>query len=71
MTEKRKLELALKVLKYFLKKEGIHFTAELRREIGNMAKAIGIRSEEAMEFMRIILHEMVDEYLVKGTPEES
>jgi hypothetical protein len=56
-------EIARKLLKHKLQKDGIHKFApnEFRREIGNVAKAIGVEERVLMEFAEILVRELVDE----------
>lgn len=56
--------LSTAVLKYRLKADGVLIGGpNFGREIGNMAKALGVDSEELKGFIRRILHEIVDEVL--------
>lgn len=62
LTKERKGEIALLVLKHQKKKEGIRLCPEtFKRDVGNMAKSIGISSREAMEFAKEIVEETVRE----------
>ncbi len=61
MDEVRKGQLACMVLKYKLRKDGIRLTPALQREIANGAKSLGISKDEAIEFLEIIIRELVDE----------
>ncbi len=61
MNEIRKGELALLFLKLYMKQKGVRLTPNLKREVGNEAKAIGINAEEAIEFVEIIIRELVEE----------
>jgi|TARA_Y100000310_G_C20419739_1_gene686098 hypothetical protein len=65
MDEKRKGELAVMFLKNQLRQKGVRLTPNLKREIGNEAKAIGIDVEEATEFVEIIVRELVEESFAK------
>ena len=64
MDEKRYLEIALILFKVNLKKDrerlGGLLNAE-KREIGNIAKQIGISREEIKAFFKRLLAEMLDE----------
>jgi len=60
LTEERKGEIALKYLKYLMRREGIKLSAETKREVGNMAKQIGISNEEAELFAEDFVREFVD-----------
>ena len=61
MDDNRKGEIALAYLKNKLSEEGVRLTPNFRRQVGNTAKAIGISTEEAMEFAECIVRELVDE----------
>lgn len=61
MDEVRKGQIAFAYLKNKLHEEGVRLTPDLRRQVGNTAKAIGISTEEAMEFTEIIVRELVEE----------
>lgn len=61
MTPERQGQIALKFLKKKLRDEGVRLTQNTRREIGNVAGAIGISIEEAMEFAEILVRELVEE----------
>ncbi len=65
MDEKRKGELAILFLKHQLRQKGVRLTPNLKREIGNEAKAIGVEVEEAAEFVEIIIRELVEESFAK------
>jgi FKBP-type peptidyl-prolyl cis-trans isomerase (trigger factor) len=60
LSEQRKGEIALKLLKHIKKEEGIKLQAErFQREIGNMAKTLDIPKEELKEFARELVEELV------------
>lgn len=61
MDYSRKGEIALAYLKCRLREEGVRLSPNLRRQVGNIAKDIGISTEEAMEFIQIIVRELVEE----------
>ena len=63
MTPQRQGEISRKLLKRKLQKDGIHrFSAnEVRRDLGNVAKAIGVEESELVEFAEILVRELVDE----------
>ena len=60
MTEERKGPIALLYLKRKLKDGGIRLKPDMRREIGNEAKELGITTEEATEFVEGLVREMVE-----------
>ncbi|MDP4009233.1 MAG: hypothetical protein Q8P71_02330 [bacterium] len=61
MNEDRKGQIAFLLVKHQLRKKGVRLTRSFRREVGNEAKAIGIPIEEAMEFVELIVRELVEE----------
>ncbi len=61
MDEARKGQIALAYLKNKLREEGVRLSPNIRRQIGNTAKAIGITTEEAMEFAEGLVRELVEE----------
>lgn len=65
MDKKRKGELAILFLKYYLSQKGVRINPSLKREIGNQAKAIGVSTEEATEFVETIIYEVVGEAFAK------
>lgn len=61
MDPKRKGEIAYEFLKYRAKKEGLFLGRNRRRELGNIAKAIGVPLAELEEFGREAVKELSDE----------
>ena len=61
MDEIRKGQIALLYLKNKIREEGVRLTPNMKRQIGNTAKAIGIPVEEATEFSEIMVRELVEE----------
>lgn len=61
MDEKRKGEIAYLILKRRLGKEGLFLGKSRRRELGNLAKAVGISLSELEEFGREVSKELIDE----------
>jgi len=61
----RQGEIALLYLKNKIRKDGVKISPNMKREIGNTAKAIGISVEEATEFSEIIVRELVEEAFPK------
>ena len=68
MDEIRKGQIAFLYLKNKISEEGVRLTPNMRRQIGNTAKAIGISIEEATEFVEIIVRELVEETFPRPTP---
>jgi len=65
MDEKRKGEIAFILLKYQLSREGIRLGPDMKRELGNIAKATDIPLSELKEFGRDIFKEMLNELLTE------
>ena len=61
MDPKRQGEIALMFFKYRLRKEEVHLTPDFKRQISNSAKAIGIATEEANEFVETVVRKLVEE----------
>lgn len=61
MTVQRQGEVALLMTKYRFRKEGIRLKPDMMRDVANTAKEIGITSDEAKEFLEIIVTELVKE----------
>jgi len=61
LTEARKGEIALMLLKMRVRTDGIRLGKNTRREVGNTAKEIGIPFEEAIEFMEGLAQELMVE----------
>lgn len=62
LSQQRKGEIALLALKYEKKRAGVRLCPEtFKRDVGNMAKNLGIEKEEAMEFAREFVEEIVKE----------
>ena len=66
MDEKRKGQIAVMVIKHLLREKGVRLTPDFRREMGNQAKAIGISTEELIEFVEPLVRELVDETFAKS-----
>ncbi len=60
MTEARRGEIALRFVRRRMKEKGITF-ANFKRDVGNEAKALDISTEEAMEFIEIMVKELMNE----------
>ena len=61
MTEERKGQIALLLLKDRLHNEGVRLKPDMKREIGNQATKIGVPIEEVMQFIEGLVREMVEE----------
>jgi len=62
MDKIRQGEIAVLVVKYAMRKQGIRFSEETIRDLGNVAKKLGIKSQELKEFFQPLVEEMVDEF---------
>ncbi len=60
LTKERKGEIALLYLKAKFQDEGIRLKPDMRRQIGNEAAKIGIKPEEAEQFVEELVREMVE-----------
>lgn len=60
MTEERKGQIALLLMKKQLRENGIKLRRGLNRELANEAKAIGITYEESVEFVTEVYRELFD-----------
>lgn len=65
MDKKRQGEIALLYLKNMFDNDGFRLSPNMKREIANTAKSIGISLEEAMAFVEILVREMVEETFPK------
>ena len=65
LSKERKGEIALLLLKHRLQEGGVRFTPNLKREVGNVAKAVKIQTAEAMEFAEELIRELMEETFAK------
>ena len=63
MTEQRKGQIALLIVKRMLRENRIRLRPGLNREIAHGAKQIGISTEEAVEFAVELYREATDEFI--------
>ena len=63
MDDKRKGEIALKVVAYLLMKKGANLAEGILRQLGDTAKAMDIEPDELKEFARLMLHDHIDALL--------
>jgi uncharacterized protein YidB (DUF937 family) len=54
-------EIAKRLLKYRGKHSGVTLSTGSARQMGNIAKETGVPLNELLDFIRPILHEIVDE----------
>ncbi len=76
MTEERKGQIALLLLKDRLRNEGVRLKPDMKREIGNQATKIDVPIEEAMQFVEELVRELVEEvfpprYSVRTNPDHN
>ena len=60
MTEERKGQIALLIVKHALREKGVRLRPGFNREIAHNAKQIGIPTEEAVEFAVELYREATD-----------
>ena len=60
LTEERKGQIAIKVLKFKMFKDGIRLSKDTPREFSNAAKELGVPVEEFKEFAKEITQECLD-----------
>lgn len=65
MDEKRMQEIALAVMRLEIRRRDIRLNANFRRELGNVAKEVGIPLEELTSFFETLVREAVDEMFKK------
>jgi len=63
LSEKRKGEIAYMLLLYRAGKEGIFLNPNSCRELGNIAKAIGVPHEELKEFVREVIKNLTGKFM--------
>lgn len=61
MDQIRQGEIALKLIKHRIRKQGIQLSKSTMREFGNLAKEINVSIEELKQFTRPLLQELIDE----------
>ncbi len=66
LTPEREGAIARKVLVHIYRKKGISTLnpIEFKREMGNLAKSIGITTDELMQFAEKITRELIDEVFI-------
>lgn len=62
LSKERQGEIALMILKAKLHHEGVRISKDQMRDLGNMAKKIGVSPAELKQFMQPLVQELVDEY---------
>ena len=64
LSEKRQGEIALAILKVkFRKKPTLPNPEEMKRNIGNVSKEVGISQKELAEFSILLVKELTEEYI--------
>jgi len=61
MDPKRQGEIALKLVKYYMREHGVRLSQDNMRDSGNVAKAIGVPIEELKQFAKPLMQELLDE----------
>lgn len=61
LTDERRGQIALEYFKYRVRQKGIRVTPDMKRQITQEAKNVGIPEDEAMAFVEETLRELVDE----------
>lgn len=65
LTEQKKGEIALKYLKERLSREGVKLSKDMKRDIANTAKKIGVDQKDAEQFVEELVRELVEEVFAK------
>jgi hypothetical protein len=61
LSEARKGEIAVLVIKQMFRTKGIHLNRDLRREVGSKAKEVGVPFDELMAFGEELTRSLVEE----------
>jgi hypothetical protein len=61
MDQKRQGEIAIRLVKHIMRKQGLRLSHNEMRELGNVAKAIGVPVEELKQFTKLLVQELIDE----------
>lgn len=61
LDERRQGEIALKILRYMLRREGVRLSPDRMRDLGNLSKEIGVPIEELKQFAKPLVQELVDD----------
>ena len=65
MEKERMGEIALALLRYYVRTEGYRVHPQLKRQLGNVAKATEIPQDELKEFGKKLLDELTSEVFGK------
>ena len=65
MTDSRKAEIAILLIKEVIREKGVVLTPSFRQDMERDAKDLGIPVDEFMEFVEPIIRELVDEAFAK------
>ncbi|MCX6744678.1 MAG: hypothetical protein NTX82_04100 [Candidatus Parcubacteria bacterium] len=63
LSKERQGEIAILCLKHILRKKGFLVNDQIKREIGNQAKEIGVDPEELKIFLRPLIQEILNKAL--------
>ena len=61
LSQERKGQLALQILKHIVKEKGIKISSDMREEVALEAKQAGIPADEALILLEEIIRELVDD----------
>jgi len=61
MDPKRQGEIALKLVKFYMREKGITLSQNNMRKLGNISKAIGVPIEELKQFAKPLAQELIEE----------
>ncbi len=61
MTQERKGQIALLMVRDRFRDEGIRLKPDMKRNIGNLASKIGVPTDELLQFVEGLTREMVEE----------
>ena len=66
LSNQRKGEIALKIVREMLSHEGIRFDS-FKRDIGNKAKRLGVSEEELLQFSKEIIRELYEKTFAENS----
>ena len=59
LSKTRQGEIALALVKFYLAKKGVRLSPDISRELGNIAKAIGISNEDLRQFVEPLIQDIL------------
>ncbi len=63
LTKERQGEIAMACIRHILRRNGLKLDTQSNRELGNLAKEIGIGVDELKAFIKPLVQEVIDEIL--------